>query len=94
MVSQNVKVGRLFSWSRNFTVNQDEGIIEIVAHVGDKEYHVVPDVATIQRLKDIRDRVKMIMTEKVEVSGEIIEVWEKQLVEEPGRTIEKYVRIQ
>lgn len=94
MVSQTVKVGRLFSWSRNFSVDRDEGIIEIIAHVGDREYHFVPDAATIQRLRDIRDRVKVIMAEDVKVSGEITEVWEKQLVEELGQTVEKYVRIQ
>ena len=94
MVSKVVKVGRLFSWSRNFSVDQDEGIVEIIVHVDDREYHFVPDAETIDRLKAIRDRVKAIMAEDVEVSGEITEVWGKQMVQYPSYEVEEYVRIQ
>lgn len=94
MVKRTVKVAQLFSWSRNFDVDRDENVLMIIAHVGDREYHVAPDAATIDRLKHVDSRVRAILKEDIIVEGDILEVWEKQMVEEPGRTVEKYVRIQ
>ena len=94
MVSKTMKVGRLFSWSRNFSVDRDESIIEIIAHVGDREYHLTPDAETVARLKEIRDRIKAIMAEQVGISGEATEVWEKKRVQHPAYEVEEYVRIQ
>lgn len=94
MVSKNVKVGRLFGYSESFEVDRSDSFVKIIAYVGDKEYHVAPNDATIARLKAIRAQFKAILDAEVLINGTILELWEKQMVEEPGRTVEKYVRIQ
>jgi hypothetical protein len=93
MVSRTVKVGRLFSLSRSFDVDASENVLKIIAHIGDREIHIHPDAATVQRLKTIRDRIKAIMLEDILIEGDVLEVWEKQMVDIPASQREAYVRI-
>jgi len=94
LVKRTVKVGLLFNWGRSFDVDVDEKVLRIIAAVNDREYHLIPNAATITRLKAVRNTLVQLMDQDIEVEGDIDEIWELQQVEIPAKMIEKYVRIQ
>ena len=94
MVKQMIKVRRLFSWSRSFDVDLDENVLRIIATINDREYHLIPNAETITRLKAVRNKLVQLMSQDIEIEGDVLEVWEKQQVTVPERVIEAFVRVQ
>jgi len=87
MVSREVPLYKLISWSRNFDVDKNKNILRLIFHVGtdggeykgqlgDKEYHVQPDQATVNRLKNIRDQIVQMLQNTVLIEGTILETYE------------------
>lgn len=87
MVSRQVKLNRLISWSRNFDVDIAENILRLIFYVGadggdytgalgDKEYHVKPNTATVTRLKKVRDQIISLLENTVLIEGTILETHE------------------
>ena len=95
MVSRDVPLNRLISWSRNFNVDKDENILNLFFYVGaddgnytgalgDREYKIIPDEATINRLKTVRNQIIALLQNTVQIEGDIEEIWEIQEVEYPS----------
>jgi len=94
MVKGTIRVGKLFSWSRNFDVDKDENVLKIIYYPNpDTELHIQPTLESIDKLKAIRDEVKSIMARKVTLEGTVVERWEKQVVTEEAREVEKWVKV-
>ena len=94
MVKGTIRIGKLFSWSRNFNVDKDENVLEIIYYPNEStELHIVPTAGSIEILKTIRDKILAIMNTDVELEGITLERWELQDITEPGQTVKKWVRV-
>jgi len=94
MVSGTIRIGKLFSWHRNFDVDKDENILKIVYYPTETtQLHIQPTTASINKLKLIRDNIKAIMNAEVTLEGTILERWEKQMVDYPSYSKEEWVRV-
>lgn len=95
MVTGTIQVGKLFSWHRNFTVDKDENVLKIIYYPTETtELHIQPTTQSAAKLKLIRDSIKDIMNANVTLEGTIVERWEKQLVTEEARQVEKWVKVE
>lgn len=106
MVSKEIELHKLISVSRNFNVDKNENVLELIFFVGptindeytgvegDREIHVAPDQATIDRLKAIRNQIKSFLADTVIVEGAILEVWELQNVTSPESSKLERVKVQ
>lgn len=95
MVKGIIRIGKLFSWNRNFDVDRDENVLRIIYYPNENtELHIQPTQASIAKLKAIRDEIKAVMNRDVELEGTIMERWEKQLVTEEARQVEKWVKVE
>lgn len=105
MASRTIPLNKLISWSRNFNVDKDENILKIIFHVGvnngdytgvvgDREYHVVPDAATVTRLKNVRDQIIALLQNTVLIEGSVDAVYEVQEVTYPEEVKVELVQIQ
>jgi len=95
MVKKTVKIGKLFSWSRNFDVDSNENVLKIIYYPNeDTELHIKLTDASIAKLKAIQDELKEIMNRTVELEGTVIERWEKQIVTIEAKQIEKWVKVE
>lgn len=93
MVKGTIRIGKLFSWSRNFDVDKDENVLRIIHHPDENtELHIQPTPQSIVKLQAIRDEILAIMNREIELEGTIIERWEKQLVDVPATQVEKWVQ--
>jgi len=94
MVKGTIKIEKLFSWSRNFNVDKDENVLEVIYYPNENtELHIIPNAESIAKLKAIRDEIKTIMNRSVELEGTVTERWEKQLVTEEAKQVEKWVKV-
>jgi hypothetical protein len=94
MVSGTIKIGKLFSWSRNFNVDKDENVLEIIYYPNDTtELHIVPSAASITKLKAIRDQILAIMNTDVTLDGTVAERWELQTVNHPSFQTQEWVKV-
>lgn len=94
MIKGTIRVGKLFSWSRNFDVDKDENVLKIIYYPNaDTELHIQPTAESIAKLKAIRDEIKDIMSRTVELEGTVTERWEKQTVTVAAKQVEKFVRV-
>ena len=106
MVSRDVPLNRLINWSRSFNVDKDENVLSLTFYVGpsngeeytgsigDREVTVIPDTATVNRLKNIRDQIVSMLKNTVLIEGEISEIWQLQNVDYPAETKVERVKIQ
>ncbi|MDH5690055.1 MAG: hypothetical protein OEY81_01320 [Candidatus Bathyarchaeota archaeon] len=95
MVKGTIRVGKLFSWSRNFDVDKDENVLRIIYYPNENtELHIQPSEESIAKLKAMRDEIKAIMARSVELEGTVMERWEKQIVTEEARQVEKWVKVE
>ena len=94
MVKGTIRIGKLFSWNRNFDVDKDENILKIIYYPDEStELHIQPTPESIAELKAVRDEILTIMNRNIELEGTIIERWEKQIVTEEAKQVEKWVRV-
>ena len=94
MVSGEIKVHKLFSWSRNFNVDTNENVLTFIYYPdADTELHIEPTGASVNILKGLRDQILQFMNQTVTLEGNIVERWEKQLVTYPERQVEEFVRV-
>lgn len=92
MVKGTIRVGKLFSWSRNFDVDKDENVLKVIYYPAeDVQLHIQLTDESIDKLKAIRDEIKAIMNRTVELEGTIIERWERQVVHKE-EDVEEWVR--
>jgi len=95
MVKGTIKISKLFSWSRSFDVDKDENVLRIIYYPNaDTELHIVPDAASIDKLKAIRDEIKAIMNRTVNLEGTVIDQFEKRNVPVEGYTKEAWIRVE
>lgn len=93
VVQGTVRVGKLFSWSRNFDVDEDENVLKIIYYPNENtELHIELTKESVDKLKAIRDEIKAIMARELELEGIVVEHWEKQLVHKE-EDVEEWVRV-
>lgn len=93
MVKGKIRIGELFSWSRNFDVDRSENVLKIIYYLNaNTELHIQPTPESVDKLKAIRDEIKAIMAREVELEGTVLERWEKQLVTIEAKQVEKFVQ--
>jgi len=91
MVTETIKIGRLFSWSRNFNVDHNENVGEIVYYPNpDTELHIELTAKSKQKLKDIRDEVLAIMNREITLEGTVVRRREKRIVLKPEEQVEEW----
>lgn len=94
MVKGTVKIGELFTPVCNFNIDVSGNILKIVYFpTEDVQLIIAPTAETITKLKRIRDGILAVMDQEVELEGSVLERWEKQLVEEPAKTVVKWVQV-
>ena len=96
MVKGTIRIGKLFSCSRNFNVDINENVLKIVIYPDQNtELHILPTSASIAKLKAIQDEIKAIMNRTVELEGTVLEHWEKRMVTVSAteKQVEKWVQI-
>lgn len=94
MVKGTIRIGKLFSWSRNFDVSKGEDVLKIIWYPDENtELHIQPTEESIAKLKAIRDEIKEIMNRTIELEGTVVERWEKQTVTEEAKQVKKWVRV-
>jgi len=106
MVSRQISLHKLVSVNFNVDWNLEDNILKLIFYVdkdnkdnytgilGDKEYHLVPDKATINRLKAVRDQIRNQLQNTILVEGTIQEAYEVQEVTYPSSIKTELVKVQ
>jgi len=95
MVSAEIKLRKLISWHLIFEIAGDDKEIHIFHSPNDiTMVKVKLDKASVDVLLQKRDQIISFLNQVIKLSGSVEERWEKKIVEEPAKDVEKWVRVE